>query len=115
MDKELKLTDKILIAASYVFAFPSLYMILSEKRKDRQLAFHAAQALLLWLLIAALLVILRIVVNFVLSSVNIPLLDRVTGLAAFIFWLYGVYCAALFLQGKDVKIPLIAPLADRLA
>ena len=115
MDNNIKLPDRVLIASSYVFAFPSLYIILSEKRKETALAFHAAQAMFLWMFIAAALVFLRIGVNYILSNINIPLLDKLVGFVSFILWLYAVYCAILFLLGKDVKIPLITQLTNRLA
>lgn len=114
-ENKFSLGDKVLIASSYCFALPSLYIILSEKRKNEKLAFHASQALLLWIAIIIMLVLIRLFVYFVLSNFNVPLLDKLPGFASFVFWLYAVYRAISFLLGKNARMPLITFLSEKLA
>ncbi|MCX5749886.1 MAG: hypothetical protein NTZ10_06575 [Candidatus Saganbacteria bacterium] len=113
--EKLKISDKTLIFSSYIFWLPSFYIILTEKRKNLCMAFHAAQALLLWTVNILLLIFLRMMIYSILSNITVPLLDKAVGSAAFLLWAYAGYCAVLFLTGKDFRIPVISVISDRIA
>lgn len=97
--------DKTLAAAAYIFWVPSLYIVLTEKRKDPFVGFHGGQALLLWTFIFGIFFLLRFLVNLLWSFIYVPYLDLIEVLGAITMGIYAVYCGWRCFQGQDFKIP----------
>lgn len=114
MENNSSFSDKVLIAAGYIFWLPAFYIILTGKRKNKFLALHSAQALLLWLTIICISVLLKLAFNVLLSIVFIPFFYFVYDVITFLLWLYCIYCAILFMIDKDFEIPLVSRISRKL-
>lgn len=115
LEVNLNVSDKILIFLSYIIFLPSLYIILTEKRKNHEMAFHASQSFLLWIAIFLLVIILRKAVFAILSVISIPYFYLLNEVFFFAAWAYCFYCAFLYILNKKVDIPMISKISDRLA
>jgi hypothetical protein len=91
--------DKLLAAAAYIFWIPSLYIVLTEKRKDEFLGQHGARALFLGLKLFFAFFVLRLLLDLVWRLVYIPNLDLIETLAATALWGYAVYQGVLAARG----------------
>lgn len=96
--------SRLLVALAYIFWIPSLYIVLSEKRKEEFVGFHGGQAFLLWLVIFVAFFATRGLVNFIWSFYYWPYLDWLEILVAFVLWGYAVYCGIRSYQGINFKI-----------
>ena len=81
----------MLAALAYILWIPSLYIVLSEKRKGEFIGFHGGQALLLWTGIFITFFAVRLLVNLIWGFYYIPYLDLVEVLAASGLWGYAFY------------------------
>ena len=115
MKTELNFQDKALVFASYILFFPSLYLIMTEKRKKEEIGFHSAQALLLWIAIFLIVIFVRKLTFTILAFVSIPYFYMINEMLFAALWVYCLYCALLFAMGKEVKIPLISKISDRIS
>ena len=115
MNKSIKLSERILAAISYVLFFPSFKIILTERRKNNYLAFHAARSFLLWIAFLVSIVLLKTVVHFLARNLGLYFLGKSIALYAFIFWAYTIYCGYKVMRDQDINIPFINYSADRLA
>lgn len=106
--------DRILAGFSYAVGFPAIYIILSEKRRDAFVGFHGAQAMFLWIAIAAAWIGIRLFLNL-LDSVGIyfSLLDSLSGLVIFALWIYALYCGFRAYNGDYFDIPYITELTKK--
>jgi len=95
----------MLSALAYIFWIPSLYIVLTEKRKEEFVGFHGGQALLLWTAIFILFFAVRFLVNLLWSVFYIPYLDLLEVLAGAVMWGYAVYCGYRSFRGQTFKIP----------
>ena len=106
--------DRILSGFAYAAAFPSIYIILSEKRRDAFVGYHGAQAMFLWLAFLAVWIGIRVFLNF-LSSVGVYFapLDSLSSAAVFLLWIYSLYCGFRAYNGDYFDIPLITELTKK--
>jgi len=103
-----------LSAAAYLFFFPSLYIILTDKRRIKLLAFHAAQALLLWIMAALALVLLRSLLNLIWVLIYLPWLDFIASILRLGLFAYIFFCGIKALNGEKYEIPWISKAAEAL-
>lgn len=113
-EEVLTTSDKILIVAGYLFWFPSFYIILSDKRKNKTAALHASQAMMLWILLIFFILIMKILFNFILSIFHLHFLYAIFEMLPFLFWLYCVYCAGMFMVNREFEIPVITDVSKKL-
>jgi len=85
--------NKTLAALAYIFWVPSLYIVLTEMRREEYVGFHGGQALLLWTWIFVVFFLLRFLVNLVWRFYYVPYLDVLEILFGFCAWGYAFYCA----------------------
>lgn len=107
--------ERLLIVFSYILFFPSFSIIFTDRRRDEQMAFHAGQAMFLWLGFFAAMIALKALAAAGSLHMNMSFLGRMSGVLFFVFWLYTLKCSFVFLMKKNVRIPLISNLSDRLA
>jgi len=100
--------DKMLSAAAYAIGIPSLYIILSDKRKEKFTGFHGAQALFLWIGIIIYWVVMKVVLDVIWSIAYLPFLNSLVRLAGLILWLYALYCAYRAYMGDYFTIPYVS-------
>lgn len=100
-----KLSDRFLAAAAYIFWVPSLYIVLTDKRRAEFIGFHGGQALILWTVIFIIFFAVRFLVNLIWSVFYIPYLDIIEILTGASLYGYAVYCGWRAYQGADFKIP----------
>ena len=97
--------DKIFAALAYIFWVPSLYIVLTEKKREGFIVSHAEQALLLWIYIFLIFFALRFLINLLWSVFYIPYLELTEVLAGAGLWGYAVYCGYRSSLGLSFKIP----------
>lgn len=105
MIKESGQNSKLLAALAYVAWIPSLYIVLTESRRDEFVGFHGAQALLLWTIIFLSFFAMRFLVNLVWSLIYIPYLDLLEVVVGMGMWGYAVTCGMRCFQGMTFSIP----------
>jgi uncharacterized membrane protein len=106
--------DKIFAGFAYAVAFPSLYIILSEKRKDSFVGYHGAQALFLWIGILAAWIGMRVFLNFLDSvGISFAFLDSISSIVVFFLWIYALYCGFRAYNGDYFDIPYITELTKK--
>ena len=106
--------EKLLIASAYIFGIPSLYIILTDKRKNKSTAFHATQALLFWIAIFILYFVLRLFVDLIWTYYYTVLLDWLINLIVFGSWIYLINLGFNAYLGKAFDVPYISDLAKKL-
>jgi hypothetical protein len=114
-NNQLSFYEKTLVVFSYVLFFPSFSIILTDRRMNEQLAFHAGQAMFLWLFMILVIIVLKALAAFGSAYVNMSFLGVFSGVLFFVFWLYTLKCSFVFLMGKKVNIPFISNISDRMA
>ena len=97
--------DKTLASLAYILWIPSLYIVLTEKRRDEFVGFHGGQALILWSAIFIIFFAVRFVVNLVWSFYYLPFLDVIEVLTGSLFYCYALYCGYRSFLGQTFKIP----------
>jgi uncharacterized membrane protein len=106
--------DKLLSATAYAFFIPSLYIILTDKRKNEFDSYAAAQSILLWLAYLVIFILLRILLNLIWSVFYLPFLETVFTAVKMAMWVYALYLATQALYGVNVRVPFVSNLADKL-
>lgn len=111
--------NKLLAALCYIInVIVPLFVIFTEKKKDRFLAFHAWQALLF----AVAIFIVSIVLSIVITVLGfIPGINVVAGLLAAcgfpLLWLavmiYVLFLAYKAYQGEKVMVPMVGEYAEK--
>ncbi|OGB90124.1 hypothetical protein A2625_04870 [candidate division WOR-1 bacterium RIFCSPHIGHO2_01_FULL_53_15] len=97
--------DKTLAALAYSLWIPSLYIVLTEKRRDEFTGFHGGQALLMWTGIFIIFFAVRFLVNLIWSFFYIPFLDVLEILAGAALYGYALYCGLRCYRGIAFTIP----------
>jgi len=106
--------DRILAGFAYAVFFPSIYIILSEKRKDAFVGYHGAQALFLWIGILVVWIGIRVLFNFMDSlGIYFALLDSLSSILVFLLWIYSLYCGFRAYNGDYFDIPYITELTKK--
>jgi len=100
--------DKMLAAAAYAIGIPALYIILSDKRKEKFAGFHGSQALFLWIAIVIYWVVMKVVLDVIWSIAYLPFLNSLVSLGGLILWLYALYSAYRAYMGEYFSIPYIS-------
>lgn len=107
--------DKVLAAGAYAFFIPSLYIVLTKKRRNKLLSFHAAQALFLWLSILLIFILLRTALSLIWALAYLPFLEWLANLGRLLILSYALYCGSrVFLEEKH-RIPYLNFLAEALS
>jgi uncharacterized membrane protein len=107
--------DKVLAAGAYAFFIPSLYIILTKKRRNKLLAFHAAQALLLWLSILLIFILLRTSLSLIWVLAYLPFLEWLANLVRLLILAYALYCGSRIFMEEKYRIPYLNFLAEALS
>ncbi|MFA4906023.1 MAG: hypothetical protein WC645_05925 [Candidatus Margulisiibacteriota bacterium] len=107
--------DKVLAAGAYAFFIPSLYVILTKKRRNKLLAFHAAQALFLWMGILLAFILLRLILNLIWALAYLPFLEWLANLVRLLILSYAFYCASRVFLEEKYRIPMINVPAENLS
>jgi uncharacterized membrane protein len=97
--------DKTLAALAYILWIPSLYIVLTEKRRDEFVGFHGGQALVLWTGIFLIFFAVRFLVNLIWSFFYIPYLDVLEILTGAGLYGYACYCGWRCYQEIAFKVP----------
>jgi uncharacterized membrane protein len=106
--------DRILAGFSYAAGFPAIYIILSEKRKDAFVGYHGAQAMFLWIAIAAVWIGCRLLLNLLDSvGISFTLFDSLVSVGVFGLWMYALYCGFRAYNGDYFDIPYITELTKK--
>ena len=113
-DQAIQNEDKLLAAAAYAFFIPSLYIILTDKRKVKFAAYAAAQSILLWLIYLVIFILLRVLLSLIWSVFYFPFFETVFTAAKMALWVYALYLATQALYGVNIRAPFISDLADKL-
>lgn len=114
MHSETSGDDRILAGFAYAAFFPSLYIILSEKRKDAFVGYHGAQAMFLWIGILVVWIGIRVFLNFIDSiGIYFSLLDSLSSILIFLSWIYALYCGFKAYNGDYFDIPFITELTKK--
>lgn len=99
---------------SYLFFVPSLYVILTDKRKSDYNALHAAQAFTFWGAFIMFYLLTRSFYLFLLSYKLIGYVPFVLKSIYLVVWVYAAYCGILAWQKKQFRIPLVSNIAGKL-
>jgi len=105
--------DKMLAAAAYAIGIFSLYIILTEKRKEKFTGFHGSQALFLWIAIVVIWIVMRVVLDVIWGIAYIPFLNSLARLMMLLMWIYALYCAYRSYMGEYFSIPYISDLVHK--
>lgn len=98
--------DKLISAAAYLFFIPALYIILTDKRKVGFNAHHAAQALLLWIVFAAVMVLLRFFLGLASDYFYYPLL-YFKYLVTLLYIGLVLFLAGKCIYGRSFELPFL--------
>ena len=113
IDEYVKDEDKMLCAASYAIGVPALYIILTDKRKDKFAGFHGTQALFFWIAFIVIWVVMSVILNIIFNIVYLPFLNSLANLLLLFIWLYALYCGYRAYMGEMFSIPYISDLIKR--
>jgi len=106
--------DRLLSGFAYAIGFPSIFIILSDKRRDSFVGYHGAQALFLWIGILVVWIGLRVFLNFIDSlGIYFALLDSLSSILIFFLWIYALYCGFRAYNGDYFDIPYITELTKK--
>lgn len=100
-----KFSDKALAALAYILWIPSLYIVLTEKRRQEFVGFHGGQALIMWSAIYVIFFAVRFLVNLVWSYYYLPFLNLLEVLTGALFYGYALYCGYRCFLGQSFKLP----------
>lgn len=112
-EQMLKDEDKLLCAASYAIGIPALYIMLTDKRKEKFAGYHGTQALVLWIAYLIVWIVLWVVLGLILDVVYIPVLEAVVKLISLAMWVFALYCAYRAYMGEYFSIPYITDIARK--
>jgi len=112
-DEYVKDEDKMLCAASYAFGVPSLYIILTDKRKDKFTGFHGTQSLFMWIGYVVVWIVMKVIIDVVWSIVYLPVLSSLARLVMLLMWLYALWCGYRAYVGEYFKVPYVSDLMER--
>lgn len=113
IDEYVKDEDKMLCAASYALGVPSLYIILTDKRKDKFTGFHGTQALFFWIAFIIAWIVMRVILDVIFNIVYLPFLNSLVNLMLLIIWLYALYSGYRAYMGEFFTIPYISDLIKK--
>ncbi|HTY13126.1 MAG TPA: hypothetical protein VMD02_02940 [Candidatus Omnitrophota bacterium] len=114
MPNDIANEERLLAAAAYAFFIPSLYIILTDKRKDHFLSYAAAQSLFLWIFYGLMVLVVHFVRDLIWTLAYFPLLEPLTGLVYLAMLVFALFLASRSLFGENRKVPYISALADKL-
>ncbi|MFA5034767.1 MAG: hypothetical protein WC500_03190 [Candidatus Margulisiibacteriota bacterium] len=97
--------DKTLAVLCYLTWVPSIYLVLTEKRRNDYLNYHARQALLLWTIIFVVFFAARMIVNSIWLIYYVPHLEVIETSVGFASFIYAAYCARRCYLGVPFTIP----------
>jgi len=106
--------NKLLAAAAYAFFIPSLYIALTDKRKQKFLAFAAAQSIILWIVYILIFIVLRILLNLIWTISYFPILNQIVLFIKLTMWGYALFLASKAIKGESHPIPYLSNLADKI-
>ena len=86
-----KITDRLLVASAYIFGWPALYIVLSNKRKSRYVGLQGEQAFMLWLMMVVFFLALRFLINLLWSIKYTPQLEIVELVVLSLMGIYVLY------------------------
>jgi uncharacterized membrane protein len=101
----MEIKDNILASAAYILGVPALYIVMTEKRRERQIGFHGAQAFLLWLAMLVIFFLSRLVINLIWSIKYIPQLQVLEWILVLAMGSYALFCGWRSFLGQDFRIP----------
>ena len=94
--------DPILYIGTYVFTWLSGLIVYLVKKDDKNLKFHAVQAIMLGVVI----VIVSIVGGYAYGAFGFA-----AGAVELVLWIYGIYVGYSASKGEDIMIPVIGEYA----
>jgi uncharacterized membrane protein len=100
-----KISEKVLVSLAYGLWIPSLYIVLTPKRRDDFLGRHGSQALLLWTASFIIFFAVRFLVNLIWSVFYIPFLDTLEVMTGAGLWGYALYCGYRAYVGIEFSLP----------
>jgi len=111
------LTENAASALCYVLTFITgiLFLVLEPYNRNRNIRFHAFQAIFLgaaWVVVWIVIAILFAMMGSLGLFFGYLFIRSIIGLAFFILW---VYMIVMSYQGKTVVLPIIGPLAQKQA
>ncbi len=107
--------QKTIIFLSWLFWLPAFYLLFSDNRKDKTVAYHSAKAFFYWLYAIIVMSIFRVFVFFVLSNIDVPFLEKTISILNFAIIGYAIYNAYLFSVDKEREIPFVSNISKKLA
>jgi uncharacterized membrane protein len=99
------MSDKLLAVFAYLFWIPALYIVLSEKRREKFVGFHGGQALILWTVIFLIFFAVRLLVNLVWGFFYVPYLEALEILTGAGLYGYALYCGWRCWRGRSFELP----------
>src|SRR3989339_603779 len=99
------MNDKLLAALSYVTWVPSLYIVLTDRRRQDYVGWHGCQALKLWSWIFVIFFGYRWLLNLLWTIFYIPYSEYTEFLLGLGLWIYAAYCGYRAYQKTDFQIP----------
>jgi uncharacterized membrane protein len=106
--------DRILSGFAYAVGFPSLYIILSDKRRDTFTGYHGTQAMFLWVGIIVIWIGIRVFLNLLDSlGISFAFLNSLGSIAIFLLWIYALYCGFRAYNGDYFDIPYVTEIAKK--
>lgn len=97
-----------------MFFVPSIYIALSHRRKSKYLSKSAAQSIFLWIMICTIYLLVRTLLLFLSQFTGYVLFyEALRTFVLILLWAYAVYCGYLSASQKDVVIPYVTPLANK--
>jgi len=112
MNAEVSNEDRMLAGLAYgIPVIVAIYIILTEKRREKFAGFHGSQALFLWIGIIIGWIVLRVLLDLLWSIVYVPFFGPLITLVGLGLWLYALYCGYRAYTGEYFAIPIIGDLA----
>ena len=96
----MRINDRLLVSAAYLFGIPALYIVLTDDRKKSYVRDHAARAFLLWVLFFIIFFSIRFVIDLVWSTNFIPELESLERISVMLMGAVAVYCGYRGFVGK---------------
>lgn len=101
------------MALAYAIGIPSLYLVLSDKRKEKFTGYHGVQAMFLWIALIVIWTVIRTFEDLILNLIYIPFLDPLIVLLGSALWLYAIYLSIRAYRGEYFTIPYVSDLIKR--
>ncbi|OGC07732.1 hypothetical protein A2526_00245 [candidate division WOR-1 bacterium RIFOXYD2_FULL_36_8] len=106
--KNLENKNPILCATAYLFFMPTLYIILTDRRKNKYNAFHASFALILWMVLITIFMLIRAINMLAIASLQ-------TNFASLLLWAVTIPFSLFAFFDKTIEIPIFSKIAGFLA